>query len=208
MLLIDDPVYTQFKFQSINNRPTMDKTARTEFARLFLIEKLPEPLTPMSSHIQIFDNYVESTRIRLRNIRVPETKEWRHVLQQRFPASETEPGCWKVAEIFLNEMEYQTFERFEGREIRKNRYFHEFDGRSFDFDVYLGPLWGLCTAKVRLRTAAEMQVFEPPPFAVFDVTGDPFFFGDSLVTKRFEDVQAEVQKVGADVPIVSDMPGE
>ena len=186
----------------------MNKTARTEFARLFLIEKLPDPLTPTSSHIQIFDNYVENTRLRLRNIRVPETKEWRHILQQRFPASDTEPGCWKVAEIFLNEMEYQAFERFEGREIRKNRYFHEFDGRSFDFDIYIGALWGLSTAKVELPTLSEMRSFEPPAFAVFEITGNAFFFGDSLVNKRFEDVQAEVQQIGANVPVVSEMSGE
>jgi len=184
----------------------MDKTARTELYRLFLIERLPEPLTPMSAHIQLFDNYIENTRLRLRNIRVPETKEWRHVLQQRFPAGQA--GCWKVAEIFLNEPEYLAFERFEGREIRKNRYFHEFDGRQFDFDIYLGPLWGLCTAKVEFQNADEMGDFEPPPFAVFEVTGDPFFFGDSLVNKRFEEIQAEVQKVGAGVTPSSEMPGE
>ena len=33
----------------------------------------------------------------------------------------------KLAEIHLNESEYSNFEQFEGREIRKNRYFHEFD---------------------------------------------------------------------------------
>jgi CYTH domain-containing protein len=178
----------------------MDKTARTEFYRLFLIERLPEPLTPMSSHIQIFDNYIENTRIRLRNIRVPETKDWRHILQQRFPVGETDAGCWKAAEIFLNDLEYQAFERFEGREIRKNRYFHEFDSRTFDFDIYLGPLWGLCTAKIDFQTAAEMEKFEPPTFAVFEVTGDPFFFGENLVNKRFEDVRAEVEKVGLKDP--------
>ena len=186
----------------------MDKTARTEFYRLFLVERLPEPLTPMSSHIQLFDNYIENTRIRLRNIRVPETKEWRHILQQRFPSSETDPGCWKVAEIFLNETEYQVFERFEGREIRKNRYFHEFDHHAFDFDVYIGPLWGLCTAKVAFQTAADIEKFEPPPFAIFEVTGDPFFFGENLVSKKFEDVQAEVEKIGSASPVVSEMPDE
>ena len=186
----------------------MDKTARTELYRLFLIERLPEPLTPMSAHIQLFDNYIENTRLRLRNIRVPETKEWRRILQQRFPVSDTEPGCWKVAEIFLNEAEYLSFERFEGREIRKNRYFHEFDGRQFDFDIYLGPLWGLCTAKAAFQNADEMRNFEPPPFAVLEVTGDPFFFGDSLVNKRFEDAQTEVQKIGAGVPPASQMSDE
>ena len=177
----------------------MDKTARTELYRLFLIERLPEPLTPMSAHIQLFDNYIENTRLRLRNIRVPETKEWGHILQQRFPAGEA--GCWKVAEIFLNEPEYLAFERFEGREIRKNRYFHEFDGRQFDFDIYLGPLWGLCTAKVEFQKTDEMGDFEPPPFAVFEVTGDPFFAGESLVNKKFEDVHVEVKKLDLALPL-------
>jgi CYTH domain-containing protein len=178
----------------------MDKTARTEFHRIYLIERLPEPLTPMSSHIQIFDNYIEGTRIRLRNIRVPETKEWRHILQQRFPASETDAGSWKVAEIFLNEIEYQVFERFEGREIRKNRYFHEFDRHAFEFDIYLGPLWGLCTAKIEFQTAAEMEKFDPPSFTIFEVTADPFFFGNNLVNKSFENVRTEVDKVGLQDP--------
>lgn len=186
----------------------MDKTARTEFSRLFLIEKLPEPLTPMSSHIQVFDNYIENTRLRLRNIRVPETKEWRHVLQQRFLASEKGSGFWKVAEIVLNDSEYRAMERFEGREIRKNRYFHEFDGRTIDFDIYLGPLWGLCTAKTEFSDAEAMEKFEPPPFAIFEVTVSPFFFGESLVSKKFEDIQAEVARIGSMQPPSSEMPDE
>ncbi|MGH7784898.1 MAG: hypothetical protein ACREO5_13780, partial [Candidatus Binatia bacterium] len=96
----------------------------------------------------------------------------------------------------------------EGREIRKNRYFHEFDGRTFDFDIYLGALWGLCMAKVQFQTAADMEKFEPPPFVKFEVTGDQLFFGENLVSKRFEEVQAEVAKIGATLPIVSEMPDE
>jgi len=185
----------------------MDKTARTEFHRLFLIESLPEPLTPMSSHIQIFDNYIENTRIRLRNIRVPETKEWRHVLQQHFSLGDADKG-WKLAEMYLNETEYQAFERFEGREIRKNRYFHEFDGHSFDFDIYLGALWGLCTTKARFQNAAEMEKFERPPFAVYEVTGDPFFAGANLVGKTFADVQTEVASIGALPQVLDERPDE
>ena len=43
----------------------MNKTALTQFRRLFLIERLPEPLEPKSAHLQIFDNYIEGTRLRL-----------------------------------------------------------------------------------------------------------------------------------------------
>ncbi|MEP6848724.1 MAG: hypothetical protein ABI999_07695 [Acidobacteriota bacterium] len=182
----------------------MDKTARTEFHRLFLIERLPEPLTPMSSHIQLFDNYIENTRMRLRNIRVPETKEWRHILQQQFRAHDAEPGRCKLAEIYLNEAEYQAFERFEGREIRKNRYFHVFDGLSFSFDVYLGGLWGLNTAKVEFQSGREMEIFDAPPFAVFEITVDPFFSGDKLVGKSFADIQQEVAKITSSIPLPSE----
>lgn len=175
----------------------MNKTAQTELHRLFLIEGLPEPLTPASSHLQLFDNYIENTRIRLRQIRDPYTKSWTRILQQRFPAGEDEYAGSKLAEIYLNDAEYAAFERFEGREIRKNRYFHEFDRVSFAFDVYLGALWGLNTAKVDFDTPEQMEEFVPPPFAVFEVTNDPFFWGGNLVARSFSDIQNEVARIGA-----------
>ena len=60
----------------------MDKTARTETRRIFLLHNLPEPLTRASRHLQIFDNYIENTRLRLRSVRIPETKTWTWILQQ------------------------------------------------------------------------------------------------------------------------------
>jgi CYTH domain-containing protein len=96
----------------------------------------------------------------------------------------------------LNDAEHAYFEIFEGTEIRKNRYFHEFDRRSFGFDVYLGKLWGLNIARVEFEDMEEFDNFEPPPFAVVEITNDPFFLGEVLVTKTFEDVRSEVAKLG------------
>jgi CYTH domain-containing protein len=186
----------------------MNKTAQTELHRLFLIEGLPDPLTPASSHLQIFDNYIENTRMRLRQIRDPYSKAWTRILQQRFPAIESEAGGTKLAEIHLNDDEYAVFERFAGREIRKNRYFHEFDRVSFAFDVYLGDLWGLNTARVEFDTLESMEAFISPPFARFEVTADTFFAGENLVGKKFGEVQAEVAKIGAQLPPASDLPDE
>ncbi len=174
----------------------MNKTAQTELHRLFLIEALPEPLTPASSHIQLFDNYIETTRIRLRQIRDPYTRSWTRILQQRFPAGDEQYEVSKLAEIYLNDAEYAVFERFEGREIRKNRYFHEFDLVSCAFDIYLGGLWGLNTAKVEFETREQLEVFMPPPFAVFEITNNPFYWGENLVDKKFSDVQIEVSRSG------------
>ncbi|HEX6125173.1 MAG TPA: hypothetical protein VFZ23_07345 [Pyrinomonadaceae bacterium] len=172
----------------------MDKTNRSEIHRLYLTEGLPAPLTRASAHVQIFDNYIAGTRLRLRAVRDPETSGWTRILQQRFPAIEGDFSCIKVAEMYLNDAEYAHFQIFEGTEIRKNRYFHEVDGRSFAFDVYLGNLWGLNIARVEFESAEQMEQFEPPSFAIFDVTNDPFFQGDTLVDKKFDDVRNEVSK--------------
>jgi len=186
----------------------MNKTAETELHRLFLIERLPEPLTPASSHLQIFDGYIEHTRMRIRQIRDPYSNSWTRILQQRFPAMEIEYAVTKLAEIYLNDEEYGVLEPLIGREIRKNRYFHEFDRVSFAFDVYLGPLWGLNTARVDFARRDDLDDFVPPPFAVFEVTEDKFFMGENLVGRTFADVQAEVVTIGRSLPTTSEMPDE
>lgn len=173
----------------------MDKTYRNELHRLFLIQSLPEPLTMASSHLQIFDNYIENTRMRLRSVRVPQTKEWTWILQQRFPLEDF--ANWKIAEIYLNEAEHRIFEIFEGREIRKNRYFADFNERKIEIDVYLGKLWGLNLAKAVFKSIEDLESFEIPPFAVMEVTNAEFFFGENLVEKSFAEVQTEFAKLSS-----------
>jgi len=171
----------------------MDKTYRNEFRRLFLVEHLPEPLTRSDAHLQIFDNYLENTRLRLRSIRVPETKEWNWILQQRFATDDT-GAHWKIAEIHLNETEHHLFEQFEGREIRKNRYFYESDDKQIEIDVFLGNLWGLNIARVCFDTIEELQDFRFP-FDALEVTVGKFFDGTNLVENNFSDVQARVGEI-------------
>ncbi len=173
----------------------MDKTYRNELHRLFLIQGLPEPLTMASSHLQIFDNYIENTRIRLRSVRVPQTKQWTWILQQRFPLEDF--AQWKIAEIYMNEAEHRIFETFESREIRKNRYFADFNERKIEIDVYLGKLWGLNLAKAGFETIEDLENFEIPSFAVMEVTDAEFFFGDNLVEKSFAEVQTEFARLSS-----------
>lgn len=175
----------------------MNKTYQTEFRRLFLINDLPEPLTRADAHLQIFDNYVENTRLRLRRVRVPHAREQTWMMEHRFPADEDNLAIWKIAEIFLREDEYKIFEHLEGREIRKNRYFYELDDKRISIDVHLGALWGLNMARIAFESEEEMEHFEAPPFAVFEITNDKFFSGENLVGKNFADVQSEFEKISS-----------
>jgi len=183
----------------------MPKTYQTELRRLFLIENLPAPLTRASRHLQIFDNYIENTRLRLRSIRSPETKEWTWILEQRFPRDTKDLTLWNVSQIYLNETEHAVFELFEGREIsrneraetneiRKNRYFYDFNDVKIEIDVYLGALWGLKTAKIVFENSEELCRFELPPLAIGEVTNDEFFIGENLVGKTFANVQKQFEK--------------
>jgi hypothetical protein len=195
LVLIVPVALLTFRIQEYNKFAPMDKTAHTELHRLFLIRGLPEPLTPASSHLQIFDNYIENTRMRIREIRDPYTKVWTRILQQRFPINDEHPAVSKLAEMYLNDDEFTVFEHFKGREIRKNRYFHEIDGVSVTFDVCLGPLWGLNTARVDFETIESLERFEPPPIFEYEVSDNTFFSGDDLVDRTFSDVQVEVAKL-------------
>lgn len=173
----------------------MNKTAQLELHRLFLIDALPEPLSLASSHLQILDRYIEGTRMRLRRVRDPSSNQSTWILQQRFVSlngSET-----RLAEIHLNAQEYALFERFGGPEIRKNRYFHEFDRVGMAFDLYLGPLHGLMMARAEFETRENVDDFETPGFAIIEVTEEPFFSGENLVYKDFDEVAAAIERLGA-----------
>jgi len=175
----------------------MDKNAKDELTRVFLIEQLPDPLTPASTHLQLFDNYIEDTRLRIRSIRNPYEKSWTRIMQQRtrFP-----DGGSKLDEIYLNDAEYLVFEGLEGREVRKNRYIHQTDGQNVIFDIYLGALWGLKTATVEFTRDVDLTGYTPTSDMKFEVTHHPFFFGERLVTATFSDVQAEITQL---FPVVS-----
>lgn len=163
----------------------------TKYRRVFLLEGLPEPLTRASKHLQLFDNYIENTRLRLRTIRDPKTKQWIWIMEKRFLSNENDLSIWQTASIYLSEDEHKLFEQFEYREIRKNRYFLEVNDKTLFIDLYLGELWGLCLAKVEFASQQEMAEFTVPDFSVAEVTQRRFFLGENLVEKAFADVQAE-----------------
>jgi len=173
----------------------MNKTAQTEFQRIFLINGLPEPLTPASGHLQIFDNYIEGTRFRLRLMRDPHTKVWTRILQQRSEFTDGKQAVINLSEMYLNDVEYGLFERLRGREIRKNRYFHEFDQIEWKFDIYLGEPRGLMIAKADLASAEQAADLMPPPFALIEITNDPFFAGGNLVEKNFSEIRTKMEQV-------------
>ena len=62
-------------------------------------------------------------------------------------------------------------------------------------DIYLGALWGLKTATIEFNRDVDLTGYTPTSGIKFEVTQNPFFFGERLVTATFLDVQAEIARL-------------
>jgi CYTH domain-containing protein len=168
------------------------KYARVERERRYLLADLPEGLTRADPHLQITDNYVTGTRLRLRKVREPRTNKWTVKFTQKFAPDPEDLSRTIITNTYLNALEAETLAIFNANEIRKNRYRFEFEGREFGVDMFLGDLFGLVLAEVSFETDRELDSFPKPAFAIADVTNDPVFAGGSLCQLSFAEVRQHI----------------
>jgi CYTH domain-containing protein len=174
--------------------PAESKYARLERERRYLLQDLPEGLARPDPHVQITDNYITGTRLRLRKVREPRTNRWTVKLTQKFAPDPRDFSRTIVTNIYLNALEVETLGISDANEIRKNRYPFEFEGRKWSADMFLGDLFGLVLAEVSFETDEELDGFPKPPFALADVTNVELFTGGRLCELTFEDIREEIMK--------------
>jgi len=180
------------KLTELNTIVPESKYARVERERRFLLADLPEGLTRADPHLQLTDNYITGTRLRLRKVRDPRTNKWVVKFTQKFAPNPADLSRTIITNTYLNALEAETLSVFNSNEIRKNRYRFEFEGREFGVDMFLGDLFGLVLAEVSFETDEELDSFEKPPFAIGDVTNDPVFTGGSLCELTFTEVKQHI----------------
>lgn len=172
------------------------KYARIERERRYLLQDLPEGLTRADPHVQITDNYIIGTRLRLRKVRDPRTNKWTVKFTQKFAPNPADFSRTVITNTYLNAAEYQALSVFEANEIRKNRYPFEWEGLKFTIDMFLGNLFGLVLAEVSFESEAELAGFPQPPFAIAEVTNNEIFTGGELCDLTFEDIRDEIRRSG------------
>jgi CYTH domain-containing protein len=172
------------------------KYARVERERRYLLADLPEGLTRADPHLQITDNYITGTRLRLRKVRDPRTNKWVVKFTQKFAPDPEDLSRTIITNTYLNALEAETLSVFDTNEIRKNRYRFAFAGREFGVDMFLGDLFGLVLAEVSFETDEELDSFPQPPFALADVTNDPVFSGGRLCELTFAEVRQHISEEG------------
>ena len=172
------------------------KYARVERERRYLLNDLPEGLARTDPHLQITDNYITGTRLRIRKVRDPKTNKWTVKFTQKFAPDPADLSRTIITNIYLNAIEAETLSIFEANEIRKNRYYFDFEGRRFSIDMFLGDLFGLVLAETSFETDDEMRSFKTPAFAFADVTCDEIFTGGKLCELTFADIRKEARARG------------
>jgi len=184
------------KLTNQNTLVPESKYARVERERRYLLQDLPAGLSRASDHVQITDNYMTGTRLRLRKVRDPQTNKWTVKFTQKFAPNPQDLSRTVITNTYLNANEYEVLSIFEGNEIRKNRYSLEFEGRKFSIDMFLGDLLGLVLAELSFETDEDMDNFSSPPFALADVTNNETFSGGRLCFLTFDDIRGEVKRMG------------
>ncbi|HEV7473263.1 MAG TPA: hypothetical protein VGN90_04385 [Pyrinomonadaceae bacterium] len=174
--------------------PAESKYALVERERRYLLQDLPEGLTRASPHLQLTDNYVTGTRLRLRKVRDPQTNKWTVKLTQKFAPDTADTSRTIITNIYLNALEAEVFGMFQENEIRKNCYPFEFEGRKFSIDMFLGELFGLVLAEVSFATDEELDNYPRPPFALAEVTNNELFTGGRLCELTFADLREEIRR--------------
>ncbi len=176
--------------------PAESKYARLERERRYLLQDLPEGLTRASPHVQITDNYITGTRLRLRKVRDPRTNKWTVKLTQKFAPNPSDFSRTIITNIYLSALEVEMLAVSDANEIRKNRYWLEFAGRKFSVDMFLGDLFGLVLAEVSFETDEELENYSRPPFAIADVTNHELFTGGKLSEVSFADIREAIVRDG------------
>jgi CYTH domain-containing protein len=170
------------------------KYARVERERRYLLQDLPQGLMRASPHVQITDNYITGTRLRLRKVRDPQTNKWTLKFTQKFAPEPEDLSRTLITNIYLDAQEYELLSVFEANEIRKNRYRFESEGRQFSVDMFLGELFGLVLAEVSFENDEELDNFLKPQFALAEVTNNELFTGGKLCYLTFQDIRKEITR--------------
>jgi CYTH domain-containing protein len=184
------------KLTDLNTMVPDSKYARVERERRYLLDDLPEGLTRADHHLQITDNYLTGTRLRLRKVRDPRTNKWVVKFTQKFAPHPEDLSRTMITNTYLNPIEADTLAIFEANEIRKNRYPFEFEGRQFAVDMFLGDLFGLVLAEISFAADDELDSFSKPAFVLAEVTNNDIFSGGRLSQLTFADIRQEIERSG------------
>src|ERR1044072_6636194 len=94
------------------------KYARVERERRYLLANLPAGVTGVDPHLQLTDNYITGTRLRLSKVRDPRTNKYTVKFTQKFAPNPEDLSRTIITNTYLNALEAEVLSVFNTNEIR------------------------------------------------------------------------------------------
>lgn len=155
------------------------KYSRIEYARRFVVapeadwKRFAEPFSKRHE-----DKYLNGTRLR---IRIQTDSDSNRRLIKLTKKYESESAYFRqINTILLTPEELEIFDRLAGERVAKTRFYHRYKNRIFSIDVFENDLRGLLICETEQPTLEDLTRAEPPPYALSEVTENPFFTGANL----------------------------
>ena len=169
------------------------KYSRVEYERRFLVSGQGEWRSVVESYSKTFeDKYLRDSRLRLRVLLDSDTG--RRVLKLNQKLDSASPYFRTVSRILLSPDEYRLLDGLPGDRMKKTRFYHNYRGRVFSIDVFDGGLDGLVLCETESDGLEDLMSAEPPPYAIREVTGDPFFEGGNLCRATPEELRLKLSR--------------
>ena len=155
------------------------KYTRVEYERRFLVSPQADWWNAVEPYSKSFeDKYLQNSRLRLR---IPtDSDTGRRVIKLTKKLESASPYFQTIGRILLSPGEYEIFDALPGDRLRKIRHYHVHQGRVFSIDVFEGELDGLILCETEADGLEELMSIQPPAYAGYEVTEDPFFTGGNL----------------------------
>ncbi len=136
---------------------TVDKYARPEIERRFLLDAVPPHAT---DPVEISDRYIDGGHLRLRKVEAPGAPTV-YKLGHKHRPDPGDAGTVMHTTIYLTEAEHSLLSSLPARELRKTRHRIDVSGRPALVDVLHGPQEGLILLEVGFapdETPADLSV--------------------------------------------------
>lgn len=155
------------------------KYTRVEYERRFIVPPQADWRGTVEPYSKVFeDKYLAGTRLRLRV--QTDTDTGRRLIKLNKKFESPSPYFQTISRILLSPGEYTLLDGAEGHRLKKVRYYHNYLGRVFSIDVLEGELAGLVLCETEADSLEDLMQVEPPAYATYEVTEDPFFAGGNL----------------------------
>lgn len=96
--------------------------------------------------------------------------------------------------IILNEEEFNSFLKIEGKKVRKIRYYYPYMNFIAEIDVFLDSLKGLVLVDFEFENEDDKNNFQMPDFCLAEVTDDEIIAGGFLCGKSYSDIEKGLEK--------------